>query len=221
MPNFKLRDLLLLPNLISLSRLLIAPAVAVALSYDTLAGTLWALGLSVLAGISDGLDGYAARKGRHVTETGIIVDPIADKIFAAIVTIALYAYRELPLWLVCVVIGRDVLILLLGTILLRGKKVAVPSNLTGKYAFFAIVTLLATYTIDFQFGIGLLTPIVIALLLMSLIGYGRTAWRILKQQSVPKFQDTKLARYFRWCAVGVVGIVYSIGLYAEFIHLKN
>jgi CDP-diacylglycerol--glycerol-3-phosphate 3-phosphatidyltransferase len=68
--------------------------------------------LFVLASITDGLDGYLARKREQITTIGVLLDPIADKIMVAGALIALVAYNPevVKVWIVVVIIGREFLI---------------------------------------------------------------------------------------------------------------
>ncbi len=64
----------------------------------------------IIAGISDGVDGYLARVTKTQTELGAYLDPIADKALLVSVFAALGLVKILPAWLVLIVITRDVLI---------------------------------------------------------------------------------------------------------------
>jgi len=68
--------------------------------------------LFVLASITDGLDGYLARKRAQITTMGMLLDPIADKIMVTGALIALVAYNPhvVKVWIVVVIIGREFLI---------------------------------------------------------------------------------------------------------------
>jgi CDP-diacylglycerol--glycerol-3-phosphate 3-phosphatidyltransferase len=68
--------------------------------------------LFVLASITDGLDGYLARKRQQITTMGMLLDPLADKIMVAGALIALVAYNPqvVKVWIVVVIIGREFLI---------------------------------------------------------------------------------------------------------------
>jgi len=68
--------------------------------------------LFVLASITDGLDGYLARKRAQITTIGMLLDPIADKIMVTGALIALVAYNPqiVKVWIVVVIIGREFLI---------------------------------------------------------------------------------------------------------------
>lgn len=104
-----------IPNAITIFRmLLIVPVVWVLLSGDY----LLAFFLFVLAGISDGVDGYLARRYQWISRFGAIADPLADKLLVFLTYITLGYLGFIPVWLILVVIFRDV-ILVAGALLYR------------------------------------------------------------------------------------------------------
>lgn len=96
-----------IPNLITIFRFLLVPAVIWALASDNV---IWALVCFAVAGASDGVDGFIARHFNQRSELGAYLDPMADKILLVSVFIALGLMHELPLWLVISVVSRDGLI---------------------------------------------------------------------------------------------------------------
>jgi cardiolipin synthase len=70
----------------------------------------WALALFALAGFSDGLDGYLAKRFDWHTRLGALLDPVADKLLVAGTFITLAYTQDIPIWLASVVILRDVII---------------------------------------------------------------------------------------------------------------
>ncbi len=96
-----------LPNAISILRIaLIAPILILILQ-----GSFgWALALFWLAGFSDGLDGYLAKRFDWHTRLGALLDPVADKLLVAGLFITLAYTQDIPVWLAAVVIVRDVVI---------------------------------------------------------------------------------------------------------------
>ncbi|MDH3202113.1 MAG: CDP-alcohol phosphatidyltransferase family protein [Myxococcales bacterium] len=96
-----------IPNLICFVRiLLVAPAV-----WALLDGRYpLALGLIVIAGLSDALDGYLARRFDWRSRLGALLDPAADKFLVASVFVTLTWLGFVPVWFTAVVLGRDVLI---------------------------------------------------------------------------------------------------------------
>lgn len=96
-----------LPNAISLMRIaLIAPILILMLQGDF----GWALALFILAGFSDGLDGYLAVRFGWSTRLGGLLDPAADKLLITGMFITLAYTQQIPVWLAAVVILRDVVI---------------------------------------------------------------------------------------------------------------
>lgn len=97
-----------IPNLISIIRLGMVPYIVWTL-FDGRA--LLAFALFVVVGISDGVDGFIARKFNQRTELGAYLDPIADKTLLMAMFASLGILGSIPLWLVIIVLTRDVLIL--------------------------------------------------------------------------------------------------------------
>lgn len=97
-----------LPNLITLARLLMTPlAVSMMLSHRFVE----AFGIFVIAGISDGLDGFIAKRFNLTTELGAYLDPLADKALLISIYVTLAALGELTPALPILVVSRDVMIL--------------------------------------------------------------------------------------------------------------
>ena len=95
------------PNLITLGRILLVP-LTVWLIISEAYG--WAFISFMVAGISDGIDGFLARRYHWRTELGAYLDPMADKALMVSVYVTLGFLKILPAWLVIIVVSRDVLI---------------------------------------------------------------------------------------------------------------
>lgn len=100
-----------IPNIITFLRLLITPLAYFFITRDFFE---YAFCCFALAGISDGIDGYLARRWNVISKFGRIFDPIADKALMFITFATLGIAGKLPLWLVILVITRDALIILSG-----------------------------------------------------------------------------------------------------------
>lgn len=96
-----------IPNFITLLRFFLVPAIVYAILVDEMA---WALAGFLIAGISDGIDGFIARQFNQRSELGAYLDPIADKLLLVSVFVVLGLMGELPLWLVIAAVSRDLLI---------------------------------------------------------------------------------------------------------------
>ena len=96
-----------LPNLISLARLLSTPVVVWLMLTDAMA---LAFSLLFIAAISDAVDGFVAKRFDSETVLGAYLDALADKALLVSVYVALGTLGHLPLWLVLLVVFRDLLI---------------------------------------------------------------------------------------------------------------
>jgi cardiolipin synthase len=101
------RDGLNLPNLISLARLLMVPLAIWLILGGRFGAAFWVF---IGAGVSDGLDGFIAKRFDLRTRLGALLDPIADKALIVSVFLALGWRGALPSWLVILVVFRDVMI---------------------------------------------------------------------------------------------------------------
>lgn len=100
------------PNEITFARIVACPVVAALIFLDPLPARLLAFALFLAAAFSDVYDGVLARRSRRITRFGKLADPIADKLLIALTLIPLGALGELPIWLVVLVLGRDLAITL-------------------------------------------------------------------------------------------------------------
>jgi cardiolipin synthase (CMP-forming) len=106
------------PNLLTVFRMVLIPVFVSLLFYQKF---VWALGIFVLAGVTDGLDGLLARRFDQKSQLGTILDPIADKLMlvTSFVVLSMRAvfpqplppHLPVPFWVTVAVISRDVFIL--------------------------------------------------------------------------------------------------------------
>lgn len=105
-----------IPNLLTFLRMGLIPLFAISLAYGRVG---WALVLFVIAGVSDGVDGFVARRFKQESELGTIIDPIADKLLmtTAFVMLTMASvmgtekrFIPVPFWVTAAVIGRDIAI---------------------------------------------------------------------------------------------------------------
>ncbi len=96
-----------IPNLITLGRILLVPVVVWAIA----SGTMWiAFLLFVVAGVSDAIDGFLAKRFKMTTELGSYLDPLADKALIVSIYLTLGINGAIPRWLVILVVSRDIMI---------------------------------------------------------------------------------------------------------------
>ena len=173
------------PNLITLGRALIVPIVfwLVIDGHDAAAFFLF-----VIAGISDGVDGYLARRYNQRTELGAYLDPLADKLLLVSIFIGLGIRGDLPSWLVIAAVARDALILLAVILssLLR-KPVEIAPLMVSKLNTVAQIVLAAFVLADEAFNLSLgvlrigLIWLTAALTVVSLLAYLRNWLRHMSQ----------------------------------------
>lgn len=113
-----------IPQTLTGLRLLAGPVVFYALLTQRPTLAFW---LVCGASLTDWLDGASARLLKIESELGRVFDPIADKVFVTCVCLGLFLIQQLPLWLISVVIFRDILILL-GGLWIKKKRVPYTLN---------------------------------------------------------------------------------------------
>jgi cardiolipin synthase len=162
-----LRGALTVPNLLTLSRFLLAP---VFLALYVSGETVRALAAFAAAAATDLLDGLLARALDQKSRLGAILDPIADKFLAACALFALAARDRLPAWLPILVVSRDLAqIAGAATLRLVRREVAVAPTRIGKYAtFFLAITVVAALAAEFAaWDPAAVGPLVAALALLA------------------------------------------------------
>lgn len=137
-----------LPNILSGMRLLLIPPVFFWILHYSPARYPWLLVVYAFALGLDFLDGYFARKFSLESELGKILDPLADKLLTLFSILALSIVADFPLWLTIPIITRDVLILLVSSVLYRKKHLIKGSIALGKITFFLVSLLIYIYIVD-------------------------------------------------------------------------
>ena len=112
-----------LPNLISLGRLLLVPLAISLILEDSYWAAFWVF---VVAGVSDTLDGFIAKRFDRRTRLGALLDPLADKVLLVSVYVTLGIAGQLWPWLVVLVVFRDLMIV--GGFLLIQALAAMPKG---------------------------------------------------------------------------------------------
>ncbi len=116
-----------IPNSLTILRILLIPVYIGFLTYGSYGFALLTL---LVAGLTDAVDGYLARKLNQRTRLGTLLDPLADKLLLTSSFISLAMLHLVPSWLVILVVSRD-LILLLGTVV--AHVTSTPINVTPTF----------------------------------------------------------------------------------------
>jgi CDP-diacylglycerol---glycerol-3-phosphate 3-phosphatidyltransferase len=95
------------PNALTLLRIVAVPVLVVALLDQTPDGDLIAAAVFALAAVTDGLDGYIARRQQSITTFGKLMDPLADKLLVVAALISLVSLDRLAAWAAMVIIARE------------------------------------------------------------------------------------------------------------------
>ena len=96
-----------LPNALTVLRILAVPVLVVALVDETPNGDTIAAIVFALAALTDGLDGYIARRREQVTTFGKLMDPLADKLLIVAALISLVSLDRIAAWVAMVIIARE------------------------------------------------------------------------------------------------------------------
>jgi cardiolipin synthase (CMP-forming) len=144
----------LLPNLLSGLRLALTPYVVLALMARDCRRALL---IVFFCGMTDGLDGFLARRFRWQSKLGAYLDPLADKFLLVSVYISLALSGLAPVWLVWLVVGRDILILAMaGYALVFTRLRDFPPSIWGKISTMVQIAtalaLMASCAIPSNFG---------------------------------------------------------------------
>lgn len=129
--------ILTVPNALSFARLLGVPVFLWLILVPQ--ADVWAFVLLTLAGISDWVDGALARALNQQSRLGVLLDPLADRLYIAATLVGLALREIIPWWLVGILVAREVLLLTLLPTLRRAGRVALPVTYVGKAATFCLL----------------------------------------------------------------------------------
>lgn len=110
------QDIVNLPNLITLGRIALIPVTSLFIFYGDPISCLIAVCLFWVAGVSDWLDGYLARKQGLVSMTGKFLDPLADKLLVMATLLMLLPLGRISVWLVMIILAREISVMALRSI---------------------------------------------------------------------------------------------------------
>lgn len=143
------------------------------------------ISIGAIVVFTDWADGFFARKFNQVTELGKIIDPLADKVCAAVLIYKLYLIGEISQLLFFVLLGRDVIIFLGGVLLSKYLGKVLPSNFLGKitvtiFAFFVFMLCFSVEKSSYPYLF--VYYVIIILSFLSLIAYSIRAIEFIKKR---------------------------------------
>lgn len=177
MAKMTYQQLLSIPNGVTAIRIIAIPVILILLFKSGRAFQIITAIVFLLVAFTDMLDGYFARRQKMVTTLGKFLDPLADKLLIVTALIALISARGIPLWMVIVIVGREIAVTGLRGIAIS-EGMVISSSLTGKYktafemaSIFCLILNGPFLSIDFhRIGIILLW-IALALAVISGVDY--------------------------------------------------
>lgn len=178
-----------IPNILSVIRiLLVLVFVIVLFVWDS---PLWAIIVFLIAGATDVVDGYLARRYNWITNLGKILDPFADKLMQCTVLVCFCIKGIIPIWFVIPYFLKEGATLLIGWIVIRRRNVVVVSKWYGKAAvclFYATVVI-SVWVQDYTAGNLLLQILIFApaviFAIAAFFGYVKHYWK-LKQEEIDR-----------------------------------
>ncbi len=185
-------NILTIPNLLTFLRMALIPVFASLLYYGY---SSWALIVFFIAGVSDGIDGFVARKFNQESELGTILDPIADKLLMTVAFVILTLpnvlqptrHLPVPFWVTAAVIGRDILILAVAWAInvmtgFRGFKPSWLGKLSTLVQVAAVTLILFAAVFGYSFYLPTVYTIVVALAFFSGVHYIFHIARLMKDE---------------------------------------
>lgn len=168
-----------IPNILSGLRVFLIIPFIYSLAYDDMVAVFLIVVTMIL---SDYFDGYLARKWNLVSDSGKILDPLADKLCVAAIGIVLVFLRGFPLLLAMVLVLRDILILIAGLLMMRKYPLVPVSNVLGRVTVSVVAFCMLVYLFRVDF---LKSPSVILTVIMLVIS-SASYWK--------KFREALLAK---------------------------
>jgi len=126
------KEILYVSNILSLSRVLLLPLIVFGLTSRSMPYKVFTITVMTMAMMTDGFDGYMARRLNEVSALGKILDPIGDKICIGVIAIAVTILRGFPWWAMGFIILRDIAIVTGGLLMVGRWTIITSSNIWGK-----------------------------------------------------------------------------------------
>lgn len=119
------------PNLLTIFRLFLIPIFILIFFSNIHNNLIYSIITFIIAGFTDSLDGFIARKFNLITKCGIILDPLADKLMLVTVLTCLVIKSYIPLWILIIMTAKETAMITAGILLFKNHTV-IPSNFFGK-----------------------------------------------------------------------------------------
>ena len=141
------------PNVVSVFRVLLVPALVVLILIRERTASYAAAAVFAVAAVTDGVDGYLARRFSSVTRTGQWLDPLADKLLVSAPVLTLTALGKFPVWAAVIIVAREIGISALRAWLgIRGR--AMPASTAAKVKTTLQLVAIAMYILPLDSSLG-------------------------------------------------------------------
>ncbi|MFD1427259.1 cardiolipin synthase [Kroppenstedtia sanguinis] len=141
-----------LPNIVTLMRFTLIPIYLVIFFSDLPYRIQWAFAVLLLAGITDVIDGYLARRHSQVTQLGIMLDPLADKLMMLAVFLSLLISQRISIPAAVAIFLRDLGMIIASAFFHFRGRLTVPANIMGKLT--TILYYVALFLLMFELPMG-------------------------------------------------------------------
>ena len=167
-----------IPNILSVIRIML---VAVFVYSAFCISDNVALVVFLIAGATDVLDGYLARRNNWITDLGKILDPFADKLMQCTVLVSLYIKKFIPIWFVIPFFAKELFSLLIGLVVIKKRNVVIVSRWYGKFTVCLFYLTIVVSVIFAEYINGMLTFVVFVPAVISAVA---TLWAYIKHYAV-------------------------------------
>lgn len=133
-----------IPNILTVFRILLTPFFIFFLFNESESSGVYSLIIFTVASFTDAYDGYYARKYNAVSESGKFLDPLADKILASSAFISFAVLGLIDIWMVAIIILRDLFVTLLRMSMKKGGESLVTSNIAKSKTAAQLITIIFT-----------------------------------------------------------------------------
>ncbi len=189
------------PNILTTFRLFLVPTFIWVFFTNYPNQLIYAMLIFLLAGATDVVDGYIARKFNATSIVGKILDPVADKLMQITAMVCLYIKNIAPIWLLLIVILKEAALLISSFIVMRTRNVVVVSNWLGKAAVCVFYFGVCYFIIGSKYGKVQTVDVIIIAALMGIITVAAFAMYLYKYSK--KLKDVEKQRFDRNALIDV------------------
>ncbi|MBO8125957.1 MAG: CDP-diacylglycerol--glycerol-3-phosphate 3-phosphatidyltransferase [Firmicutes bacterium] len=173
-----------LATIVTTVRILLIPVFMTLLLVKIPYGVFLAAGVFTLAAVTDGLDGYLARSRNEVTQLGILLDPLADKLLISAALVSLVQLDRISAWIAMLILGREFAVTGL-RLVAAGEGVIIPASKLGKLKTTTQIVAIVAVLINLP-GSQTMIWLAVAVTIWSGIDYFAKAADVLQLKGSPK-----------------------------------